>query len=493
MFFQRSSGILLHISSLPGDWGIGTLGNEAYEFVDFLELSRQKLWQILPLGYTGYGNSPYQCFSAFAGNPLLISFEKLKQKGLLGISDFKKIELSKTNSNNVQFEKVKQYNSVLLRKAYENFVGAEQKDFDCFCKENALWLDDFALYLSLKDEFSQKPWNQWQTPIKRRENAALEKYKQVLEKNIRYHKFVQYIFFSQWKALKDYAHQKGINIIGDIPLYVSYDSADAWAHPELFLFNKIGVPKRVAGVPPDYYSKTGQLWGNPVFNWEWIEQNGFQWWIERVKANLRLFDIIRIDHFRGLVAFWSVPYGYKTARKGEWVKAPGRQLFQALKNAIGEFPVIVEDLGFITPDVEELRDSLGYPGMKILQFAFDSKEDSNNLPHAYPENCVVYTGTHDNNTTVGWYKSLSNSDKEFVIKYCGDISDGIAKALIKLAWKSPAHTAIAPIQDVLELDEKARMNTPGTQYGNWQWKLKKGEITEKHAQWLVKITQMYQR
>jgi len=493
MIFERSSGILLHITSLPGDYGIGTMGNEAYEFVDFLESSHQKLWQILPLGYTGYGNSPYQCFSAFAGNPLLISLNKIVEDGLLEKSDIKKIDDNKFNSDKVQYDKVKQYKSPLLWKAFEFFNGTRQNDFERFCNENDFWLDDFALYLSIKENFSLKPWNQWPQLLKIRDDATLKSYKKSLAKKIQYHKFVQYIFYKQWNNLKEYAHQKGIKIIGDIPLYVSYDSADAWVHKEIFLFNKNGIPKRVAGVPPDYFSKKGQLWGNPVFNWEWIEQNGFKWWIERVKANLKLFDIIRIDHFRGLVAFWSVPYGYKTARKGEWVKAPGKQLFQALKNTLGEIPLIVEDLGFITPDVEELRDSLGYPGMKILQFAFDSKEDSHNLPDICPENIVVYTGTHDNNTTVGWYKSLSNSDKELVKKYCGDVSEGIAKTLIKLAWKSPAHTAIAPIQDVLELDQNARMNTPGTQHGNWQWKLKKGEITQKHAQWLANITQKYKR
>jgi 4-alpha-glucanotransferase len=493
MDFHRSSGILLHITSLPGNFGIGTFGEEAYAFVDFLVTANQKLWQLLPLGYTGYGNSPYQCFSAFAGNPLLISLEKLVQKGLLEKDDLKTLDDSIMNSNTVHYEKVKKHKSPLLLKAFEKFIKTEQKDFELFCNENSPWLNDFALYLSLKDQFSLKPWNRWPRLVRIRESNTIETYKNTLSKNIYYHKFVQYIFFSQWYELKEYAHKKGIKIIGDIPLYISYDSADAWTHPEIFLFNKNGVPKRVSGVPPDYFSKTGQLWGNPVFNWEYLEQNGFTWWIERVKANLKLFDIIRIDHFRGLVAYWSVPFGYKTARKGEWVKAPGKKLFEALQKEIGKFPVIVEDLGFITQDVEELRNSLGYPGMKILQFAFDSKEDSNNLPHAYPKNCVVYTGTHDNNTTIGWYKSLSNSDKEFVKKYCGDLSEGIAKTLIKIAWKSPANTAIAPLQDVLELDEEARMNTPGTQSGNWLWKYKKDDLTEKHAEWLAKLTKSYYR
>ena len=493
MKFSRSSGILLHITSLPGNFGIGTLGEEAYEFVDFLETANQKLWQLLPLGYTGYGNSPYQCFSAFAGNPLLISLEKLVQKELLEKDDLKNFAHSKINSDKVNYEKAKKFKSSLLFKAFEKFITTEQKDFELFCNENSQWLDDFAMYLSLKEEFSLKPWNRWPRLVRIRENNTLENYKNTLSKNIYYHKFVQYIFFSQWYELKEYANKKGIKIIGDIPLYVSYDSVDAWTHPGIFLFDKNGVTIRVSGVPPDYFSKNGQLWGNPVYNWKYIEQSGFIWWIERVRANMKLFDIIRIDHFRGLVAYWSVPYGHKTAKKGEWVNAPGKKLFEALQKEIGKFPVIVEDLGFITQDVEELRDSLGFPGMKILQFAFDSKEENNYLPYTYHENCIVYTGTHDNNTTVGWYKNISADDKEFVKKYCGSLSKGIAKTFINMAWKSVANIAIAPLQDILELGEKARMNTPGTQQDNWLWKYKKGDLTEKHAEWLAKLTKKYHR
>jgi len=491
--FSRSSGILLHPTSLPGNYGIGTLGEEAQGFVNFLEKAGQKLWQLLPFGYTGYGNSPYQCFSTFAGNPLLISLEKLVQQELLGKDDLKNFDSKSIKPDKVDYEKAKDFKYPLLFKAFKKFITSEQKDFEIFCTENSHWLDDFALYLSLKDEFLLKPWNRWPRLVRIREKNTIENYKNKLSEKIYYHKFIQYIFFSQWKELKEYTNKKGIKIIGDIPLYVAYDSVDAWMHPEIFLFNKNGLPIRVAGVPPDYFSKTGQLWGNPVFNWEYLEQSGFAWWIDRIKSNLKLFDIIRIDHFRGFVAYWSVPSGNKTAEKGEWVDAPGKKLFETLQKELGEFPVIAEDLGIITQDVEELRNSLGFPGMKILQFAFDSEEEINYLPYTYNENCVVYTGTHDNNTTIGWYKNISDTDRKFVKSYCGNLNEGIAKTLIRLAWASVADIAITQLQDVMELDEEARMNLPGTQQGNWLWKYKKSDLTEIHAKWLAKLTKTYHR
>jgi len=493
MKFPRSSGILLHPTSLPGQFGIGTFGNEAFEFVDFLEKAGQKLWQILPLGPTGFGNSPYQCFSSAAGNPLLISPEKLAQYSLLDKNDLKDVDGKSIKSDHVDYKKAKEIISPLLLKAFKNFKTSEQNNLKKFCSNNDHWLDDFALYLSLKEEFLMKPWNRWPRAVRMRDENIINRYTDKLKEKISFHKFVQYVFFSQWKELKDYANNKGIHIIGDIPLYVAYDSVDAWTHPEIFLFNKNRLPVRIAGVPPDYFSQTGQLWGNPVFDWKYLEQNGFAWWIERVKANLKLFDIIRIDHFRGLAAYWSVPYGHKTAIKGEWTKAPGKKLFKALQHALGELPCIAEDLGVITSDVEELRNSFGLPGMKILQFAFDSKEENNYLPHTYDSNCVAYTGTHDNNTTIGWYKNISASDRKLVKKYIGCNDEGIAKSLIRLAWSSNADIAITPLQDILELGEEARMNLPGSQSGNWLWQYKKTDLTDKHAEWLKKITKICDR
>lgn len=493
MKFPRSSGILLHPTCLPGNFGIGSIGKEAFAFVDFLEKAGQKLWQILPLGPTGFGNSPYQCFSSAAGNPLLISPEKLMENGLLNEDDLKFPESKVLKSDCVNYEKAKEYKFTLMQKAFKNFKKNNQKDFEKFCRENINWLNDFALYFSLKEEFSLKPWNRWPRAVRMKEEDIIEQYRKKLAEKIYYHKFVQFTFFSQWNELKNYANKKGIKIIGDIPLYVAYDSVDAWTHPESFLFNKNSMPVKVAGVPPDYFSKTGQLWGNPIYNWQHHEQSGFSWWIKRIKANLKLFDVVRIDHFRGLAAHWSVPYGHKTAVKGEWVAAPGIKLFEMLKKELGDIPVIAEDLGVITPDVEELRDRFELPGMKILQFAFDSKEKNNYLPHTYNRNCVVYTGTHDNNTSVGWYENASIADRKLVKEYCGCIDEGIAKSLIRLAWSSVADIAIAPLQDVLGLGEEARMNQPGTQSGNWLWKFKKRDLTDKHAEWLLKLTKTYYR
>ncbi|HNW89149.1 MAG TPA: 4-alpha-glucanotransferase [Bacteroidales bacterium] len=493
MKFKRQSGILLHPTSLPGNHGIGTIGKEAFDFIDFLAEAGQKLWQILPLGPTGFGESPYQCFSSMAGNPLLISLEKLEEDGLLSKSDID--DHSGKLARHVDFEKVRKVKIPLLDKAFGKFIktGKNTKAFKTFCSQKSVWLDDFALFLSLKEEFRNKPWNLWPKEARLRDPEALEQYRKKCKERILYHKFIQFEFFKQWKEVKKYANEKNIRIVGDIPLYVAYDSVDVWTKPENFLLDSKGKPIKVAGVPPDYFSATGQLWGNPVYNWQYIEKDGFYWWIERMWASLELCDIVRIDHFRGLSAFWVVPYGEKTAVKGKWVAAPGKKLFKTLIKELGELPVIAEDLGVITPDVEELRNCFGFPGMKILQFAFDSSEENNYLPHTYTENCVVYTGTHDNNTVLGWYQNASAGDRKKVKEYIGNIDEGIVKSMIRLAWASVADIAIIPVQDILELDEDARMNLPGTSSGNWSWKFRPKDLTPAHAAWLKKLTETYGR
>ncbi|HOY32886.1 MAG TPA: 4-alpha-glucanotransferase [Bacteroidales bacterium] len=494
MNFKRQSGILLHPTSLPGDHGIGTIGKEAFDFIDFLSVSGQKLWQILPLGPTGFGESPYQCFSSIAGNPLLISLERLEAEGLLGASDI--ADHTGKYARHVDFKRIRKEKTLLLNKAFRSFKKYinDHNDFNTFCSLNSAWLDDFSLYLALKEEFRYKAWNAWPKAVKFRDSETLEMYSEKLKDKILYHKFVQYTFFKQWKELKNYARKKNISIVGDIPLYVAYDSVDAWTKPENFLFDTEGRPVQVSGVPPDYFSATGQLWGNPVYNWEYLEKDGFSWWIERIKACLELYDIIRIDHFRGLSAFWSIPYGEKTAVNGTWVNASGKKLFKTLIHELGEIPIIAEDLGVITPDVEALRDGFGFPGMKILQFAFDAKEDNNYLPHTYTENCVVYTGTHDNNTSLGWYENASSADKKKFKEYIdGYIDEGPARAMIRLAWASVANIAIVPLQDVLELGAQARMNMPGTLSKNWIWKYRPGDLTAKHAVWLKNLTETYGR
>jgi len=493
MKFQRQSGILLHPTSLPGNHGIGTFGREAYDFIDFLGEAGQKLWQILPLGPTGYGESPYQCFSSIAGNPLLINLEMLQEEGWLSKSDLE--DHSGKLAHYVDFGKVRKQKLPLLKKAFLAFKPKARinKDFKSFCTNKAVWLDDFSLFVALKEEFRGKPWNLWPKALRLRDAETLKSYRQELKEEILYHKFVQYIFFKQWNDVKAYANKNGIKIIGDIPLYVAYDSVDVWSKPENFLLDKGSKPIRVAGVPPDYFSATGQLWGNPVYDWDYQEKDGFYWWIERMWSSLELYDIIRIDHFRGLSAFWSVPYGEKTAEKGKWVHAPGKKLFKTLINELGELPIIAEDLGVMTKEVEELRDGFGFPGMKILQFAFDSEEGNNFLPHTYNENCVVYTGTHDNNTVLGWYQNASAKDRKNLKQYIGNLDDGVVKSMIRLAWASVADMAIIPLQDLLELDEDARMNMPGTIDKNWLWKFRPKDLTHAHAEWLRKLTETYGR
>ena len=495
--FERSSGILLHPTSLPGKYGIGSLGKEAYKFVDFLKKANQKLWQIFPLGPTGYGDSPYQCFSTFAGNPYLIDFDLLIEQNLLTEEDLRDVDFG-GNEEYIDYGAIYNQKYPLLRKAYENFKANENKELkeklETFKAENSSWLDDYSLYISLKNHFNGLPWNEWEDDIRTRKEAAINKYKAELADEIEYNNFIQFLFFTQWNNVKKYANDNGIKIIGDIPIFVAVDSSDAWANPEIFLFDPELKPVKVAGVPPDYFSATGQLWGNPLYDWDKLKELNYKWWVDRVKANLSTCDIIRIDHFRGFDEYWAVPYGDKTAENGTWCPGPRMDLFNAIKNELGELPIIAEDLGTMTQGVIDLREATGFPGMKILGFAFDSKEENDYLPHTYTKNCVVYTGTHDNDTLIGWFTKANEDDKQFARNYLNSRSDNeIHWDAIRGAWSSVANMAIAPIQDFLGLGSEARINTPGVASGNWQWRLKDGVLTDELAEKIAKLTKVYSR
>lgn len=497
MFDDRSSGILLHPTSLPSKYGIGDLGAEAYSFIDFMVASCQQIWQILPLGPTGAGNSPYSAYSALAGNPLLISPEKLLQEKLLFEEDLN--ELPKFPVERVDYDLVIKTKMPLLAKAYNNFKQKEQweqKNFQEFCDTQAYWLDDYALFMAVKDANSGAGWMHWDKAIATREPEAVKEWSERLAEDIFYQKFVQFQFFRQWKELKQYANQKGISIFGDIPIYVAHDSADVWANREIFcLDEETGEAALMAGVPPDYFSETGQLWGNPVYNWEKLEEDNFKWWVQRIKGMEEYVDIMRIDHFRGFESYWAVPQGEKTAMNGEWLKAPGEVLFKILRKELGELPIIAEDLGAITKEVEELRDKFEFPGMKILQFAFDSDAANIFLPFNYTNsNCVVYTGTHDNDTTLGWFEERSFADKAKVVDYLGGICpQGINWSLIRLALGSVANMAVFPLQDILGLGGWAKMNTPSTIEDNWSWRYRPEALTPDIGEHLKHLTHLYGR
>jgi 4-alpha-glucanotransferase len=453
---------------------MGDMGIEAYRFIDFLVESDQQYWQVLPLGPTGYGNSPYSCYSAMAGNPLLINPELLRDDELLADEDF--ANLPEFPLDYVDFERAIALKVPLLKKACENFKAkgssVQQKEFSGFCESKENWLEDYALFMALKDHFGGVSWNNWEPEIARREPESLEKWRQQLNAEIYYYKYVQFEFFRQWTELKRYANLRDIKIIGDIPIYVAHDSADVWSHREIFCLDEAsGEPALMAGVPPDYFSNTGQLWGNPVYNWEKLQANNFEWWVERFEAIFAYVDVTRIDHFRGFEAYWAVKRGQETAMYGEWIKAPGTALLDLINQKFGNLPIIAEDLGVITPEVEALRDRYEFPGMKILQFAFGAGPGDPFLPFNYDRNCVVYTGTHDNDTTVGWFNQLSNYERDEVLRYLGCIDpQGIHWSLIRMGWISIANMAIVPYQDLLGLDTDARMNFPGKPEGNWGWR-----------------------
>ncbi|HEY9803968.1 MAG TPA: 4-alpha-glucanotransferase [Leptolyngbyaceae cyanobacterium] len=497
MPFIRSSGVLLHPTSFPGRFGIGDLGLEAYRFIDFLERSYQQYWQVLPLGPTGYGNSPYMCYSALAGNHLLISPDKLRDEGLLAEEDL--ANLPNFPTDKVDFEQVAPIKIQLLKKACENFKtrasDIQQQKFTGFCATKAYWLDDYALFMALKDTQDNSSWYTWEPAIAKREPEALERVQRQLTDEIFYYKFIQYEFFRQWSELKSYANLRGIEIIGDIPIYVAHDSADVWANPEIFcLDEQTGEVALMAGVPPDYFSATGQLWGNPVYNWEELQKQDFKWWVQRFEAMLDYVDVIRIDHFRGFEAFWTVPQGEETAINGKWVKAPGEELFDVIKQKLGKLPVLAEDLGVITPEVEALRDKYEFPGMKVLQFAFGSDPGNPFLPFNYTSNFVVYTGTHDNDTTLGWFNQASDYEKHNLLLYLGCVSpEGIHWDLIRLALSSVANQAILPLQDILGLGNEARMNFPSVAKGNWEWRYDTSALTQGLSDRLKVLTKLYGR
>lgn len=493
---MRASGILLPISSLPSKYGIGTFSKSAYEFIDILKEAGQKYWQILPLGPTGYGDSPYQSFSTFAGNPYFIDLEELIEDGYLTVSECEAYDFG-ANPSYVDYEKVYLSRFKILRKAYERSNIKEKKDFLEFKKKNEFWLKDYSLYMAVKNHFDGKSFLSWDEDIKCREQSAMDRYREKYLEEIEFNNYIQFIFTKQWEKLKKYANDNGINIIGDIPIYVAFDSADTWANPELFQLDEERNPIAVSGCPPDAFSPTGQLWGNPLYKWEVHEKEGYTWWITRIAFCLNLYDMLRVDHFRGFDEYYSIPYGDATAENGHWVKGPGLGLFEALHKKLGnEINIIAEDLGFMTDSVIQLLNDTGYPGMKVLEFAFDSRDDSDHLPHNYVSNAVVYTGTHDNDTIHGWYESISEEDKEFSKAYLNNYNTQKSEIhwdFIRSAAGSVAKLCIIPIQDYLALGKEARINTPSTLGNNWKWRLNKGQITAELIEKIREITCIYGR
>lgn len=483
----------MHITSLPSPYGIGTFGKEAFDFVDFLVRAGQRYWQMLPLGPTGYGDSPYQSFSTFAGNPYMIDFDLLVEEGLLDQEDFASIDFG-NDEQSVDFGKIYKNKIPVLRKAFARGKNKYKASFSKFKKENQSWLADYGLYMAVKTHFELKSWVEWDEDIKLREEKAMKYFKKEFREEIDFWSFLQFLFFRQWMKLKKYANKKGIRIIGDIPIYVAEDSADTWANSDIFLLDEKKAPVKVSGCPPDAFSKTGQLWGNPIYCWDTLEKRNYDWWGERILGNMKLYDVIRLDHFRGFESYWEIPYGEKTAVNGRWVKGPGIKLFNAIKEALGPIDMIAEDLGYLTEEVIDFREEAGYPGMKVLQFAFDTREESDYLPHNYDKNCVVYTGTHDNDTAMGWLQHGRKKDVQHAIKYLRlNDDEGYHWGFIRGAWSSVGNLAVAQMQDFLGLGSEARMNIPSTIGSNWKWRAKKGEITEALADKIREITKLYGR
>ncbi|MCC6453189.1 MAG: 4-alpha-glucanotransferase [Acidobacteria bacterium] len=500
MDFGRASGILLHPTSLAGPFGIGDLGEEAYKFVDALEAAGQTYWQILPLGPTGWGDSPYQCYSAFAGNTLLISPEKLRDEGL--ISDDVLSSVPAFDPIGVDYGAVAEWKANVLADAASKFASGAFEElragFETFCRENAFWLEDYALYRASRTAHSDKAWYEWPEDLRFRRPNALNAARGILKNEIFAQKFYQFLFFSQWSELKAYAAEKNVKFIGDIPIFVALDSSDVWCNQREFKLNADGSPKVVSGVPPDFFSSTGQLWGNPIYDWDAMIADGFSWWIARIAWTLKAVDVVRIDHFRGFEACWEVPGENKTAEKGAWVKAAGDELFAAVGKSLGHIPMIAEDLGFITPEVIALRDKYEIPGMRVLQFGFGGNPNDDHLPHSYIRHCVAYTGTHDNDTAVGWFnvtrKRKTTADQaSLALKYLNAKPRGINWDMIRGVWSSVADTAIAPMQDVLGLGNEARMNLPATVGSNWTWRMKAGAFSEKCVEQLAEMTNIYGR
>jgi 4-alpha-glucanotransferase len=491
----RKSGILLHISSLPSKYGVGDFGIEAYHFIDQLAESGLKIWQILPLGPNGPGHSPYQAYSAYAGDLIYISPEKLNDWGLLNSDDFPNEPGFSTTE--IEFEKVISWKSEIHKKAFRNFIlkadHSFKMEYESFLKEHNWWLSDYALYAACKSYYQGESWNHWDKKLIERDHVTLEQYKWDLSSDYEFERFQQFLFFRQWFQLKNYANSKGIKILGDLPLYVSYDSSDVWANQQIFLLDEKGNPLCVGGVPPDYFSEDGQLWGNPVYNWKNLEKTNYQWWLARLYFNLHLFDLVRIDHFRGLESFWAIPADAETAKIGEWMPAKGYEMLSTLKSQLGELPIIAEDLGIITPEVKKLRDHFNLPGMKVLQFAFTTDETNEHFPHNFINRNIAYTGTHDNDTLLGWWQSLENVDRKRVLSYLKMERGTIRERFIEWVWSSTAEIAIIPMQDLLGLGNEARMNIPGTATGNWGWRYQKHLIRKNQFEFIKNLNRIYNR
>jgi 4-alpha-glucanotransferase len=503
----RASGILLHVTSLPGPNGAGDFGASAYQFVDSMVRARQGIWQVLPLGPTGYGDSPYQSYSAFAGNPVLVDLDELTELGWLTAAELADGPLP--SADQVEFEQITPWRQSKLHLAYQRFVASatrsQKADLQTFREQNQKWLDDYALFMALKELFGGVQWTRWPSGPASREPAALAELQNALSDELEFQVFVQWCFFRQWRALKDYANVRGVRIIGDVPIFLAHDSADVWAQRRLFQLQDSGEPRFVAGVPPDYFSATGQLWGNPLYDWDYAAATGYEWWLRRLEQALNLFDWVRLDHFRGFAAHWEIPADNRTAAGGRWVPGPGAAFFTAAVKRLGRLPLIAEDLGVITPDVEALRDQFGLPGMRVLQFAFgDDPKAPDYRPHNYIPNCAVYTGTHDNDTTVGWFQSVAGAgttrsvqqiarERDFTLRYLQTDGSEIHWDMIRLAVASVARLAVFPMQDVLGLGSEARMNMPSTSQGNWRWRMQPGQLTRRHEERLAALAEIYGR
>jgi len=492
---KRASGVLLPVASLPSKYGIGCFSREAYDFIDWLKKAGQSYWQILPLSPTSYGDSPYQSFSSFAGNPYFIDLTALIEEGVLTEEECGECDFGEDPSR-IDYGKLYQYRFKLLHKAYERSNIAQNPEFVRFLQENAGWLDEYALFMAVKRRFDGASWEEWAEDIRKRWSNALDYYRRECYFDIEFYKYLQFQFHIQWKKLKAYANENGIQIIGDIPIYVAFDSADAWSHPEMFQFDSEFRPTAVAGCPPDAFSATGQLWGNPLYRWDYHRRTSFRWWCERLEHCFSLYDVVRIDHFRGFDEYYSIPYGSETAVNGWWEKGPGMELFRALNNSLGEKAIIAEDLGFLTDSVAQLLKDSGYPGMKVLEFAFDPREETDYLPHSYDRNCVVYTGTHDNETLVQWYKGLDAESRAFAEEYMNNASTPEEEKywdFVRLAMMSSANTCIIPIQDYLGLDAEARINKPSTLGGNWEWRLDEALLSEEITEKIYALTRISSR
>jgi len=493
---KRQSGVLMHISSLPGKYGIGSFGQSAYDFVDFLVRTKQRYWQILPLGTTSYGDSPYQSFSAFAGNTYFIDFDILIEEGLLNEVDVKGADFG-DDPRKVDYAKIFDARRPIMEKAVARFLKADDlSDYESFVEQNAAWLEVFAEYMAIKEHFDNLAWTEWpDEAIRRREPASLTSYREKLADKLTYHRVTQYLFFKQWLRLKAYANEHHIEIVGDMPIYVAADSADVWAQPHFFKTDAVGKPTCVAGCPPDEFSETGQLWGNPIYDWEAMDKDGYAWWIERLRESFKIYDIVRIDHFRGFESYWEVPADSDTSATGKWVKGPDYKLFAAVKEALGDLNIIAEDLGFMTDEVIELRERTGFPGMKILQFAFNPDDESIDSPHLAPNNSVMYTGTHDNNTVLGWYKDeIDDATRQYMAQYTNRKEyETIPHAMLRTIFASVSFMAIATMQDLLELDSAARMNYPSTIGGNWTWRMTAEELNPIVEGELYSLTKTYRR